>query len=93
MKLRFTWDSEKGKQNRKKHFVSFEEAITVFDDPLSLTIPDELYSDSEERFIIVGESTRQRILVVVHTEENMVVRIISTRVATSQERTAYEEGL
>lgn len=92
MKFRFTWEPEKAKQNRKKHFVAFEEAVTVFDDPLSLTIPDELHSEAEDRFIILGESTRGRILVVVHSEDETIVRIISARVATSHERTEYEEG-
>lgn len=58
----FEWDSKKAKQNYKKHNVSFEEASTVFEDTLSLTIDDPLHSDYEQRFIIVGESVRGRLL-------------------------------
>lgn len=90
--MRFTWDPEKARQNRRKHFVSFEEAATVFDDPLSLTVVDKLHSEVEERLITLGESTRQRLLVVVHTEQADIIRIISARVATSHERNQYEEG-
>ena len=73
MGLNFEWDDKKSKRNFKKHGVLFEEAATVFGDPLSITIPDPVHSISEHRFIIIGESFQRRILVVVHierTEEN-----------------------
>ncbi|OGF56874.1 MAG: hypothetical protein A2Z21_08860 [Candidatus Fraserbacteria bacterium RBG_16_55_9] len=92
MGLTFEWDGKKTKHNLKKHGVSFEEAATVFGDSLSLTIEDPLHSKSEERFVIIGESVRRRILVVVHTERGDNIRIISARRATRRERETYEEG-
>ena len=91
MSLIFEWDGQKAKQNLEKHNVSFEEATTVFGDPLSLTIEDPLHSTDEERFVIVGESVRRRVLVVVHTERGDHIRIISARLATRRERRTYEE--
>jgi uncharacterized DUF497 family protein len=92
MGLKFSWDLEKAAGNRKKHDVSFEEATTVFGDPLSLTIPDPDHSDEETRFLIVGESIRQRLLVVSHTDEDDNIRIISARIATRREMKTYEQG-
>ena len=92
MSLVFEWDEHKAHQNLQKHAISFEEAATVFGDPLSLTIPDPLHSELEDRFVIVGESIRQRLLVVVHTERGNHIRIISARLATRRERKTYEEG-
>ena len=68
MSLEFEWDEDKAKTNLKKHRVSFEEASSVFGDPLSLTIPDPLHSKEKDRFITLGESNRRRLLVVVSTE-------------------------
>lgn len=83
----FQWDRKKAEQNLKKHRVSFEEATTVFSDPLSLTIPDPLHSAEEDRFVILGESIRRRLLVVVHTYREETVRIISApRDAARKER-------
>jgi uncharacterized DUF497 family protein len=87
----FEWDRKKAKQNYEKHNVSFEEAATVFEDTLSLTINDPLHSDYEQRYIIIGESIRGRLLIVVHTEIGNKIRIISARVATKHERKIYEE--
>jgi hypothetical protein len=92
MALTFKWDGKKAKQNVRKHSVSFEEATTVFMDTLSLTIADPIHSDYEERFIIIGESIQGRLLVVVHTENNDNIRIISARIAKSSERRTYEKG-
>jgi uncharacterized protein len=92
MRVTVTWDSRKAKQNLRRHGVAFEEAATVFTDPLSSTIEDPLHSEEEDRFVIVGESIRRRILVVVHTDEGDTVRIISARVAAAFERKQYEEG-
>jgi uncharacterized DUF497 family protein len=91
MDIRFEWDEEKAESNIEKHGVSFEEASTVFGDPLSLTIYDEIHSITEDRYIDIGQSTQQRILVVVYTERDDRIRIISARVATSRERRQYEQ--
>ncbi len=92
MGLAFEWDTAKARQNVRKHGVSFEEASTVFADPLALTIDDPLHSDEEDRFITLGESQRRRLLVVVFTDRGERIRIISARVATRRERKDYEEG-
>jgi uncharacterized DUF497 family protein len=92
MDIIFEWDEDKARQNLKKHSVSFNEAITVFADPLSLTIPDPSHSEEEERFVIMGASHTLRQLVVVYTERGERIRIVSARVATSNERKKYEAG-
>jgi hypothetical protein len=92
MGLIFEWDETKARQNVKKHRVSFEEASTIFGDPLSHTIFDPLHSDDEDRFVILGESNRQRLIVAVFTERGDRIRIISARIATHRERMDYEEG-
>ena len=91
MGLAFEWDAKKAKLNLRKHKVSFEEASTVFGDPLSRTIFDPLHSDDEERFVILGESHRQRLLAVVFTDRGERIRIISARIATRREKKNYEE--
>lgn len=68
MGLNFEWDARKAASNRRKHGVDFEEASTAFGDPLSITIPDPGHSQDEDRFVLIGESFRGRLLVVVHTE-------------------------
>jgi uncharacterized DUF497 family protein len=88
----FEWDRDKAKKNQKKHGVSFDEASTVFADPLSSTIHDPLHSDEEDRYVILGESNRKRLLVVVFTDRDDRIRIISARTATRKEREDYEEG-
>lgn len=92
MSLSFEWDEQKAKGNKKKHGVSFEEASTVFADPLSRTIPDPIHSEEEDRFVILGESNRRRLLVVSFTDRGENIRIISARTATHRERKNYEEG-
>ena len=92
MSFTFEWDDGKASENLTKHGVSFSEASTVFADPLSRTIVDPLHSETEERFIVVGESGLQHTLVVVHTYRGDVIRIISARKATSGERKDYERG-
>lgn len=86
----FEWEPEKAQLNLKKHGVSFDEAATVFFDPLSLTVPDPIHSNTEDRFVIVGHSLLQRLLVVVHTDRGDKIRIISARAATATERRNYE---
>jgi uncharacterized DUF497 family protein len=90
--LRFVWDLAKAAENLAKHGVSFEEASTVFRDPLSQSGKDPDHSFGEERFIVFGVSTSGRLLVVAHAERNDTIRIISARPATASERTIYEEG-
>jgi uncharacterized protein len=97
MNLIFEWDEKKARMNLQKHKVSFEEARTLFGDPLLLTFPDEYHSQSEERYVSIGNSSHDRVLIVVHTdrketEDVLTVRIISCRKATASERRAYEEG-
>jgi uncharacterized protein len=92
MPLSFEWDENKAKSNVTKHGVSFDEASTVFGDALSLTIPDPAHSQVEGRFIIVGQSYRGKLLVVVHTERGDNIRIISARRASRRERKTYEES-
>ena len=92
MGLDLEWDKEKARRNVRKHGVSFEEAATVFADPLSLTIDDPLLSWREMRFVTVGRSGRGRLLVVAHTERGDTIRIISARTAMRSERISYEEG-
>jgi uncharacterized protein len=86
----FEWDPDKALSNLSKHGVSFEEAITVFSDPLSLTIADPIHSIDEDRFIITGHSILARQIVVVHTDHDDKIRLISARLATPSERKSYE---
>jgi uncharacterized DUF497 family protein len=93
MSVQFEWDERKAKANRKKHKVSFEEASSVFGDPIAKIFYDEEHSAEENREIIVGHSSSDRLLVVSFTERGQdVVRIISARVATRNERKSYEES-
>ena len=90
--MQFEWDENKAVSNLSKHRVSFEEAVTVFGDPLSDTAPDPDHSLDEHRFIIIGSTESGKILVVAHTDDGETVRIISAREATYGEREFYEEG-
>jgi len=89
--MKFEYDPRKAASNLKKHHVSFDEAITVFADPLRAVVPDTQHSWDEERFIMVGQSTKGRILFIVYTEIDSTVRLIGARVATAKERNQYEE--
>jgi hypothetical protein len=95
MELIFEWDADKALTNFKKHGVGFEEAKTVFSDPWLLTYRDEIHSGIEPRFISMGYSGHQRLLVVVHTEHlddnRILIRIISSRKAAGAERRIYEK--
>lgn len=90
--LIFEWDIEKAKRNLKNHRVSFDEASTVFSDTMSLTIHDPLHSHEEDRFVIIGNSYKNRLLLVVHVERGNRIRIISARKATRKEKKQYEEN-
>ena len=97
MALIFEWDDEKAKKNQRKHKVTFEEAKTVFGDPLLVSFPDEYHSDEEHRLVSIGASSQNKILLVAHTEilengDTIVVRLISARKATASERRVYEEN-
>ena len=89
----FEWDPKKDAANLRKHGVGFEEASTVFGDSLSVTIPDPDHGNDEDRFVIVGRSTSQRLLVVVHTMRGERIRLISARPATKYEKRVYQEAL
>jgi hypothetical protein len=90
--LRFEWDPAKAAGNLTKHGVSFEEASTVFADPLGRIADDPRHSAEEPRFVLLGHSERQRLLAVLFTERADTIRLISARGATPRERRAYEEG-
>jgi len=92
----FEWDEEKAKTNLRKHEITFEEAESVFEDEFLITFPDEFHSIDEERYISIGYSGVNRILLVVHTEnienvDTIAIRIISCRKATALEREVYEQ--
>lgn len=88
----FEWDPAKDAANRRKHGVSFGEAISAFMDPLSMTIPDPDHSVEEERYLLLGENHKGQLLVVSHTDSRDRVRIISVRKADRRERREYEQG-
>jgi len=92
MALQFEWDSKKARANKRKHGITFEEASTIFSDPLSITIHDPVHSVGEDRFITVGTSATGRLIVAVHTERGDTIRIISARNATRNEKRQYEQG-
>lgn len=88
----FEWNRAKATANRRKHGVTFEEAATVFSDPLAVTFPDPDHSSGEVRWLTFGVSNRQRLLVVSHVEHDARLRIISSREATRHEHKIYQEG-
>ena len=93
MSLRFEWDPKKAETNLAKHDVSFEEAMTVFANPLARIFPDEEHSIDEAREIIIGHSVRQQLILVYFTGTDDQVRIFSARKATRKERKDYEENV
>ncbi len=92
MGLKFEWDRRKAASNLKKHGVSFKEAATAFGDPLSLTIHDPDHSGDEDRFLLLGATQNQKLVVVAHTDRNDTIRIINARLADRGERENYETG-
>ena len=88
--MRFEWDAKKAAANFSKHHVSFEEASTVFSDPLALTIDDPDHSIEERRFLTTGRSEHHRLTIVAHTYREGIIRIINARRVTSNERKQYE---
>ena len=90
-RVTFEWSATKATDNLQKHGVAFQEATSSFRDWFSLTIPDPEHSDHEERWILLGLSNRNRLLVVAHTDRGDRIRLISARTATRRERREYEE--
>ena len=88
--MRFEWDGTKATSNLKKHHVSFDEAVTVFYDPLAASFADPDHSHDESRVVTVGHSAQGRLLVVCHVERSGAVRVISARRATPHERRRHE---
>ena len=90
--MEFEWDPEKAERNFRRHGVAFTEAMTIFADPLEVTIPDVAHSEGEFRFLSLGRSEAGRLLVVAYTERQDGIRIISAREATPKERRDHESG-
>jgi uncharacterized protein len=90
--MQFDWNEKKAKLNLKKHGITFDEAQTVFNDPLYIDFYDPDHSLNEARYLIMGISKHNRLLIVSYTETNNTIRLISAREATRTERTAYETG-
>ena len=93
MPLRFSWDPQKAESNWAKHGVTFEEALSVFGDPLALIFDDVWHSKAEPRELIIGNSKLRRLILVSFTEVGEKVRIISARKVTRAERKDYEENI
>lgn len=91
MDLQFEWDLEKAKLNFNKHGINFEEAKTVFQNPLAYIFDDKWHSVDEQREIIIGHDFQNRLLLVCFVERNQIIRIISARITTKKERQDYEE--
>jgi len=92
MDLRFEWDPEKARINEAKHGVAFEEALTVFADPLARIFDEPDHSGAEAREIVVGHSNKERLLIVCFTERGDAIRLFSARKTTRRERADYEKG-
>lgn len=90
--MRFEWDPKKAAKNLKKHGVTFQEAATVFGDPLAVTFQDPDHSEDEERHLTFGLSLQKRLIVVSHTQRGDRTRIINARLMDRKERVIYEEG-
>lgn len=90
--MKFTWNPRKAASNFKKHGISFEEAASVFGDPLAITFPDPDHSEDEDRWLTFGCSASTRLLVLAHLDSRDTIHIISAREATKNERKIYEEG-
>lgn len=93
--IKFEWDEDKNKANRKKHGIWFEEALSVFDDIHGRLFLDSEHSNHEDRFILIGHNSSSKLLVVVHChrDSDSIIRIISARKATKKERSFYEKGI
>ena len=92
MEPTYEWDADKAEKNKSKHDVDFDEARSVFNDPILITFLDEEHSIDEERYITIGMSNMGRLLLVAHAERNDIIRIISARRATKNEEKFYQEA-
>ena len=90
--MKFEWDQNKAASNLSNHGISFDEAKTVFNDPLYVDFFDPDHSYNEHRYIIIGQSVNNRLLLVAYTEREDTIRLINSREATRKERKDYEEG-
>lgn len=90
--MHFEWDAAKAARNLRRHQISFEDASSVFYDPLAATGADPDHSESEEMFVTFGTSSSGQLLLVSHTQRDEAIRIISARIATRPERRIYEKG-
>jgi uncharacterized protein len=91
--MKFQWDPKKASANIRKHNISFDEAVTVFKDPLALIFNDRAHSDYEDREIVIGHSVLNRLILVCFTERaDQFIRIFSARRATSHEQKEYEKN-
>lgn len=93
MSLQFEWDPKKDQANLASHGIAFEEALTVFADPLARIFEDARYSQDEPREIIIGHSIKRRLVLVCFAARKAKIRIISARKATRLERKDYEENI
>lgn len=92
--MRFEWDKNKNRENMRKHGIDFRDAVYAFADPHALNIPDHDHSEDEERWVLLGMSADDRLLLVVHTDRNHgAIRVISARAASRNERAAYQARL
>ncbi len=89
----FEWSVAKAGTNLKKHGISFDDAVTVFQDPLALTFPDPDHAPDDRREITIGHTIRQQFVFVAHCERGERIRIISTRLVTRSERRQYATGI
>lgn len=89
--MKFEWDEKKAAENLRKHGVSFDEATTVFGDPLAITYHDPMHSIEEDRFLTFGYSSSGRLIVVSHVDRGDRIRPMSARAVTRQERNDYEQ--
>lgn len=90
--MRFEWDPRKAEANLRKHGVSFDEASTVFGDPLAATVPDPDHSAAEARLITIGQAASRLLVVVIHADRGETIRIISARRPTAGEKKKYAQG-
>ena len=90
--MEFEWDDAKSASNESKHGVTFADAVTLFGDPLAITVYDPDHSADEDRYVTMGLSITAKLLIVSHTDRGDQVRLISAREATRAERRDYEDG-
>jgi uncharacterized protein len=90
--LEFEWDPDKAAEVEREHGITFDEALTIFLDPLAATMYDEAHSQHEERYVTIGTTHQEKVVVVAHTDRGSRIRLINARLATRPEKQAYEQG-